>query len=96
MASVATQAPVALSPSDALQSQDRIHPRHCDFPFALAIVLDVVRMWLGCGSDVVQMWLRHGLDVALRVFGCGTDRLAEVKGQWLPALSTPYLCFEQL
>ena len=39
---------------------------------------------LGCGSDAAWMWFRYGADVARtrlgHAFGCGTESLAEVKG----------------
>ena len=45
------------------------------FPLTSAIVLDVVRLWFGCGSDVVRMWvwLGCGADVVRMWFGCGSD-----------------------
>ena len=66
------------------------------FPLTSGKILDVARMWLGCGSDVARMWfgcgsgvarawLGRGSDVARvslgRVSRCGSKSLAEVKGK---------------
>ena len=59
------------------------------FPLTSSKILDVARMWLGCGSDVARTWLGCGLDVARvslgRVSRCGSKSLAEVKGKRFPA-----------
>ena len=44
-------------------------------------------MWLGCGSDVARM----SLD---RVFGCGRQSLAEVKGKEVSSICTSGLFFD--